>query len=354
MSNGSGISRTFLQPEESVAEHASTVGEEHRWHGETEKGASEGQRQGSRQKTRGGQVTQNALCHYRPGWFGHFGEVVVRGHGKPAILSKDTVVQQRPKGWQGSFQTEVAKKDGFKRGRVRDSAPAGQGCSPSGDKDPVQFLEKGRTVLHMAKGFDGDCRIETMVGEMVLEPVAVLDLYRASCRGGVLAGPCGLAMRDGDTGDRGSTLFCDLDGVCSVATANIDKAAVRCGLKRREEEREEPLCASLHVTAVSFLPEAMVEGFAPDGAVEPVELVILGADIPGGDGFGGWEHVQGVMGGYGSTSWTWGSLLKRRRALIRLTGIPGGGRGFRGSSSVEGGGVHLQRLTRNLYPSGCS
>lgn len=99
----------------------------------------------------------------------------------------------------------------------------------------MQFPKEGLLVRHVGKGFDGDCRIETLVGEIILEPVAVLDLHYPTSRGGVPAGPRGLAMRDGDTGDRGSTLFRDPDGVCSVATANINNTAVRFGPKGSEE-----------------------------------------------------------------------------------------------------------------------
>ena len=62
----------------------------------------------------------------------------------------------------------------------------------------------------------------------------------------------------------------------------------------------------------------------------------------------------------GSDGWLWidflnvGKLVKEEKGFDPANGNSGGVRGFRGSSSVEGGDVNLQRLTRNLYPSGCS
>ena len=66
----------------------------------------------------------------------------------------------------------------------------------------------------------------------------------------------------------------------------------------------------------------MVEGFAPESAVEFVELVVVGADVPGGDGFGGWEHVQGVTGGYGnSENLDEGFAAALRLRVVALNGI---------------------------------
>ena len=61
-------------------------------------------------------------------------------------------------------------------------------------------------------------------------------------------------------------------------------------------EFEEAGRALFHGMVVPGLPNAVMEVFTPEGAVEPVQLVVVDADVGGRDGAGGLEHAEKPSG----------------------------------------------------------
>jgi hypothetical protein len=86
----------------------------------------------------------------------------------------------------------------------------------------------------------------------------------------------------------GGSVFRDPSGLCAVAASDVDHTFTRLEGEGRDGGFEESprrfLNRELWVVLPLFLPEPVVEMFAPELAVEKVELVVVTGDVGcGGD-----------------------------------------------------------------------
>jgi hypothetical protein len=77
----------------------------------------------------------------------------------------------------------------------------------------------------------------------------------------------------------GGGFFRDPAGICAVAAANVEHTFVRLEGEGRDDDFEESSGGFLHRELRVVLPESVVEMFAPELAVEKVELVVVAGDV---------------------------------------------------------------------------
>ena len=219
-------------------------------------------------------------------------EIEVGDRDKTRISGELAIFGHRAEGRKGAREAEVAKKKAFKSGRIGGYGPAGDSGPASWYESAVHFGKKCLLVRHVRKGLNSEAVVEAVPREVVLEPVAILDPKGAADGRWFGLGPGGLREGDRKACDASVVLFSDPAGIGSVSTSDVNESAAGSGFKWSKEEFEETGSASCHGMVMGGIPEAMMEACAPEGAVEPVQPIVMSADISGSYGTGGTEHAE--------------------------------------------------------------
>ena len=103
----------------------------------------------------------------------------------------------------------------------------------------MQFAEKCLLVRHVGERLDGQAGIEAVVGEVVVEPVALFNSHCSAARSRSPPGPFRLGAGDGEAGDRSAALLRDPTGIGPIAAADVDDPGGGSGFERSKEEFEE-------------------------------------------------------------------------------------------------------------------